>query len=360
MSISEGTNAQEYYAFLKKNNLILFECITGSQVYGTALPTSDVDKKFIYIDPLEKLLNNTGHTQLNVNKDYVGYEVGRFFELIQKSSPNMIEILYTPEEFILQNNVHFYENVTVHRNNFLTNQIYFSFAQYAKSQISKARGLKKKIVNPIDKEKKTILDFCFVSKGQGSISLKECNIDLNKCACTSVQHMKNCFYLFHADDSRYSGIMSENGHSLKPSSIEIDEDPILMFYCNIEGYSTYCKEYKEYFEWVKNRNPERFQNNLDHGQGYDSKNMMHCHRLLDVCIEVFEGKEMTLNRPNREYLLEIRAGKMKFDDILNEANEKIERLEVLYKSSTLPKSVDKKLCDQLLLKLRKKIYGLDC
>ena len=31
------------HEFLEKNGLILFECIIGSQAYGTQTPTSDVD-----------------------------------------------------------------------------------------------------------------------------------------------------------------------------------------------------------------------------------------------------------------------------------------------------------------------------
>jgi predicted nucleotidyltransferase len=38
------------YENLVKNDLIL-ETIIGSQAYGTQTPTSDVDKKFVYILP---------------------------------------------------------------------------------------------------------------------------------------------------------------------------------------------------------------------------------------------------------------------------------------------------------------------
>ena len=43
------------------------------------------------------------------------------------------------------------------------------FAGYALTQIRKARGLNKKIVNPQPDERKEILDFCFALEGQGSV-----------------------------------------------------------------------------------------------------------------------------------------------------------------------------------------------
>jgi len=60
------------HEFLEQNGLILFECIIGSQAYGTQTPTSDVDKKFVYILPQDYILGTGYIEQLNVNKDYVG------------------------------------------------------------------------------------------------------------------------------------------------------------------------------------------------------------------------------------------------------------------------------------------------
>jgi len=74
--LKKVSQEEEYLEYLRENNLILFECIVGSQAYGTALPTSDIDKKFVYIEPLDKVLNHTQITQLNVTKDYTGFEIG--------------------------------------------------------------------------------------------------------------------------------------------------------------------------------------------------------------------------------------------------------------------------------------------
>ena len=58
------------HEYLVENNLILFETIIGSQAYGTQTPTSDVDKKFVYILPMDNILGTGYVEQINVNKDY--------------------------------------------------------------------------------------------------------------------------------------------------------------------------------------------------------------------------------------------------------------------------------------------------
>ena len=55
---------------------------------------------------------------------------------------------------------------------FLSKQCEKSFANYAYAQIKKARGLNKKIMNPMAKEKKGVLDFCYIYNGSKSIFLK--------------------------------------------------------------------------------------------------------------------------------------------------------------------------------------------
>ncbi|UFH53186.1 hypothetical protein [Spirosoma sp. KNUC1025] len=52
--------------------------------------------------------------------------------------------------------------------NFLSKLCRDTFAGYAISQIKKARGLNKKILNPLPKERKSLLNFCYVLPGLGS------------------------------------------------------------------------------------------------------------------------------------------------------------------------------------------------
>lgn len=386
---------QEKYEFLKKNNLILFEAVVGSQAYGTALPTSDIDKKFIYIEPLDNLLKGDVTPQLDIHKDYVGYEISRYLELVQKQNPNIQELLYAPEDTVEYVHPAFVNHVMLRRSRLVSNKVRFSYGEYAATQIKKARGQNKKIMQPMDKERKTLLDFCWVGWGQGSVSLKDFlekyrteNYNPEKVTyiptwmlgCVAIDHMKNCFHLFldgsgmndywTTDDEllrdimyarrKYQGIEDKDGVQIKLSSVEKGEKPICTFYCNIEGFSKYCKDYREYWAWVDERNPVRFQDNQNVGAAYDTKNMMHCHRLLDTAIEVLQTGEIQVRRPNREQLLEIRAGKYDYDQLMKDADAKIARIEELYEQNpkNLPDAISNEFVQNILMGIRKEFYKI--
>ncbi len=51
--------------------------------------------------------------------------------------------------------------------------------------------------------------------------------------------------------------------------------PIGWMHCNLDAFQAHCKAHREYWEWVTQRNDERYQTNAQHGRGYDSKNLMH-------------------------------------------------------------------------------------
>lgn len=287
---------------LKEQNLILLECIVGSQAYGTAIEGSDIDKKFIYIEPLENVLSDTYTQQLNVDKDYVGYEISRFCELIAKGNPNMLDLLNMPEDCIISKSPLFKEYFEDNMHLFITKKIEGAFGRYAHDQIAKAHGANKKVMDPMDKHRKGLLDFCWVASGQGTIALKSLLLSRTGGAeipCVfgvqALDHMKNCYNLyldkkyldgyikwekdhntrvfppeasFHAQRS-YKGVTDVDDVQIVLSSIKRGAKPIATFYCNIEGFQTYCKKYKEYWAWVEDRNELRYLTNVSVGKGYD-------------------------------------------------------------------------------------------
>ena len=147
---------------LYDQKLILLECISGSKAYGTDLPTSDTDIKGIFILPKDKFFGLDYISQVSDEKnDIVFYEIGRFVELLYKNNPNILELLNTPEEHIIQKHPlmdKIKSELVVSK---LCKQ---TFAGYAQTQIKKARGLNKKILNPMDQERKSVLHFCQVTE----------------------------------------------------------------------------------------------------------------------------------------------------------------------------------------------------
>ena len=166
--------------------------------------------------------------------------------------------------------------------------------------------------------------------------------------------MKDIYYLYYSDKEIYKGILNEDLTStqLKLSSIPKGEIPTGIIYFNQDGYSSYCKDYKEYWEWVGKRNPVRYNDNISHNQNYDGKNMMHCLRMLDMAIEVAEGKGVNLVRPNREWLLSVRKGQVKYDEIMNLIEEKKAKMDEMFDICDLPDDVDQNMVHDIILQIR--------
>lgn len=346
---------------LKDRNLILYECISGSRAYGLEVPTSDTDIKGVFILPKDDFYGLNYIPQIsNETNDIVYYELGRFIDLLQKNNPNILELLATPKDKILIKHPIIDK---IKPELFISKRCKDTFGGYAFTQIKKARGLNKKIVNPVDKEKKTILEFCYVLHGQGSIILAKWlsinDFSQENCGLVNIPNMKDIYGIYHdaSHNLGYKGILKkENATMVLLSSIPKSEKPVGHLYFNQDGFVKYCKDYKEYWDWVDRRNESRYQNNLKHGKNYDSKNMMHTFRLLDMAIEILTSGNINVKRTNRDELLSIRRGEWSYGDLIEKAEQKISEIEEVYKNSTIQDEPNKQEIEQLLVSFRKEIY----
>ena len=348
--------------YIKDNGLILFEVVSGSRSFGLDTPTSDTDIKGIFFMPKEKFFGLEYIPQIsNETNDIVYYEIGRFIELLIKNNPNILEILATPQDCIL------YKHDLInhlHIKDFLSKLSKDSFAGYAATQIKKARGLKKKIVNPLPKERKNILDFCFVINNYESTPLKtwltENNMNHEQCGLINMPHSKGVYALFYDAYNilKYKGIyQKETSNEVCVSSIPKGELVLAHMYFNKEAYSTYCKEYREYWDWMEKRNEDRYNTNQQHGKNYDSKNMMHTIRLLQTAENIFKHEIINIRVDNRKELLDIKAGNKEYDELLEMADNLITSIENLYINSPLPELPNKEKAEATLVQIREELYS---
>ena len=282
---------------------------------------------------------------------------------------------------------------------FVTKECFNSLTGYAVSQIKKCRGLNKKCVQPV-LERKEVLDFCYTFKGQGSQSMKEFlaerGLDQKYCGLVNVPNMKDTYGVYYDfasfihfeglykegralhnvvsqhfglsyDEAMkvynrinnkeffgYSGIVHPDGKSneVRLSSIPKGEVPICFMTYNQNGYESHCKKYKEYQEWVKKRNPVRYESNLK--SNYDCKNVMHCVRLLHMGKELAEGKGFNVVRTwDRDFLLNIRNHKYEYEYIMEYVEKLFNEMQKLMETCPLPDTVDKEKVNEILIKARK-------
>lgn len=344
---------------LHKKNMILLECISGSRAYGLNTPQSDTDIKGVFLLPKNEFYGLEYVEQVsNETNDIVFYELKRFIELLSKNNPNILELLVTPKESVIQK--HPIMDL-LKPEDFLSKLCKDTFSGYAMTQVRKAKGLNKKILNPIDRERKSILDFCYVNEGQGSkplkVFLEEKGIRQEECGLSNIPHMHEMYGLYHDLKGSYGGIIRKSdANEVALSSIAKDVEPIALMSFNKSGYSKYCKDYKEYWDWVEKRNDARYTNTISHGKNYDAKNMMHTFRLLNMAEEIGREGVIKVKRSDREFLLRVKGGEFNYDELVEKAEQKIEEIESVYAKSNLPEQPNVDKINNLLVEMREQLY----
>lgn len=395
------------FDYIRDNNLLLYEYIRGSVSQGCNTETSDIDTGGVYLSPINNLIG-LGLSYQDEIKDEKGdatwFELNKFMRLLLSSNPTMLESLFIDDEFVIYEHPIMTE-IKKHRDSFITQECFKAFYGYGIIQIKKSRGLNKKIVQPIV-ERKTILDFCYTPYKQGSTKINNWleyrYMKQAYCGVVNIPNMINTFgiyydwgmffqnenitldnlmsneyinlrnfiseiYNIHNDNELshwydtqkpigYRGLVNnlETSNELRFSSVSKDEKPICYMTYNANGFSTHCKDYKEYKNWEANRNPIRYQSNLE--KNYDSKNMAHSFRLVNMCIEIAQGKGFNVNRRNidRDFLLDVRNHKFEYDYLIKLLEDKMKEMDEAIKHSTLPQKIDSNLIDKLLIDIRMK------
>ncbi|MBL3655656.1 nucleotidyltransferase domain-containing protein [Fulvivirga sediminis] len=343
---------------LKDKGLIIYECLSGSHAYGLATEHSDEDIKGVFVLPEEEYFGLDYVDQVSdESNDIVYYELRRFVELLTKSNPGALEMLYSPDDTILHIHSAF---EPLRKLQLLSKKCQDTFGGYAATQVRKAKGLKKKIVNPVEKERKGVLDFCFVAAGQGAIPvgdyLKAHNMEASNCGLAKISHMHDVYGLYYGNNTFKGIVQSNDSNDVTLSSVPKGMQPLAYMSFNKSGYSAYCKEYKDYWHWVEKRNDQRYQNTLDHGKNYDAKNMLHTFRLLQMCKEIGETSQLKVRRDDRDFLLRVKQGEFEYHDLLTQAKGIIEALPACYSMSELPSEPDRKMLNHILVKTRKLFY----
>lgn len=347
---------------LSQRNLLLLDCVSGSRAYGLNTPQSDTDLKGVFLLPRKEFYGLEYTEQVNSEgNDEVYYELKRFVQLLTNSNPNILELLASPEDCI-----RFRHPIMdmLKPEMFLSKMCRQSFAGYAQTQIKKAKGLNKKVLNPMDKERKSVLDFCYVVQGQGFDTLanwlQSKGYLQEHCGLVRIDHMRGMYALFHNSQLKegyLSGILSgDTANDVSLSSVEKGIQPLAIMSFNKDDYSRYCKDYSDYWEWVDKRNEVRYENTLQHGKNYDAKNMMHTFRLLNMAEEIAREKKINVRRQDRDFLLNIRSGHYTYEDLVAMANEKMADIEDLYERADLPDEPDVILAERLLVDMRTKLY----
>jgi predicted nucleotidyltransferase len=397
------------------DNRLLYEYIRGSHLYGLNNADSDVDTSGLFLAPKENLFGLEMNYQPLISDerhDTTWFELGNFCQLLLKSNPTVLEALFVPNDKIITAPSEIVRPILENRDQFVSKQCFKPFISFAVEQIHKARGLNKKIVNPVT-ERLTPFDFAYTFYNQGSTKIRNWleNRGLNKdfCGLVHIPNMHDTYGVYydwgahfeadgikswrelydkeplvfdfihsfyklpqvcsdfedvfvdwfnkHKEILHYRGMCLENSTDMRGSSVSKGERPLCWMVYNESGFKDHCKKYKEYKDWEKFRNPKRYESNLE--KNYDSKNMMHCMRLIHMGQEIAEGRGIILQRTDdKEFLMNIRNHKYEYDELMEKIDADKEALDRAIANSTIKETIDVDFVNDLLIEMRKKAYGV--
>lgn len=393
---------------IREQGDLLYETVRGSTLFGLATENSDIDTFGLFIARPEELMGTRlryASMVASEKNDDSWDELEKFVIELGKSNPNALEALFTPKIFVLHFNPVIQPLLDI-RESLITKQCFKSFRGYAKSQINKMTGLSKAMnIDPDEvKTRKTPLDFCWVPrpKNDGIWSLekwlRENGLKERHCGLVRLPNGENlytAYYDWFADKElrvedyarlrynseptpdlekelgegkktemiKYRGIIDPSAQDttqLRLSSIPKEDarEPIVTFQFNQSAFQNHCRKYKEYWEWVKNRNQKRYQENVGHN--FDAKNSCHAIRLLRVGKELAEGKGFQLDRTNidREELIKVKTHGYSYEEVREKILRAEEEMKEAFLKSDLPEEPDKELLEDILIDIRLKHYKM--
>jgi predicted nucleotidyltransferase len=373
------TNLEPFVVNRQHLGYKLLEVIVGSNLYGTNTQTSDVDTKIVYIADKTMFLSRTYTEQVNITKDDVAWELSKFLDLLYKNEHIPLDMIHAPADKVLY--VHeTMQTLFEDKTRFITKKVLNTFWKASYSQIKKAMGTDKKMNWESEKmQRLEPIDFCHVvldnkrdvpfykrlfqkQPKQGVTSLKEFlklhNIQQNNCLLNKLNHCREAYQLF-ITSKETRGIIADDSNNIRVSETEINSLPFATLLYNGDAYSLHCMRFNQYEKWLKERNLNRFKTNEATGQQIDTKNMLHCVRLIQMVEEIGNGSGYNVqrNEQQRYQLLEIKKGNVDLKQLIGEVQYKEKTLIELFEGSDLPIDLDKNMFETFEIVLRNNFYS---
>lgn len=352
------------------NQHTIFECIVGSQAYGTNNEFSDIDYAGVMIPGKEYFLGMKNFEQFQgFEMDKTIYDIRKALTLIADNNPNMLDLLFIPERCIVFS-TKFWEKILKHRSIFLSKRIRYTFAGYAIAQLGRIKTHRKFLLNPPTKQP-VRSDFGLPEEPMFPTSQIKaiCQAALELIAETErtsfVAELDRIYgdyvipllskFLIPEERSLamewlQQGLKSQCHAFTSAGTQYIKDEYVDQAQRELKFYNA-NSEWKQYISWKKTRNPKRA--DLEAKFGYDTKHSMHLVRLLRMGKEGLEKGELFVDRTNIdvEELKEIRNGAWTFDKVEQYAKDQDEELAKLYLTSKLPKSPDREKLSDLCVEV---------
>lgn len=348
----------------------IFECIVGSQAYGTHNEFSDFDYCGCMIPGKEYFFGHNYFEQFkHPDIDKTIYDIKKCLVLMADNNPNMLDLLFTPQRCIVKTSC-FWEKILENRSIFLSKRIRYTFSGYAIAQLERIKIHRRFLLNP-PKQKPERKDFNLPDVPMFPTSQIKA---VYQAALEVIIETERSAFISELDRiygdyvvpllSRYiipgerilamewlqQGIKSQSNAFVSLGTQYLKDEYVDLAHKELQYYNA-AQEWKQYQEWKKSRNPKRA--DLEAKYGYDTKHSMHLVRLLRMGEEYLRTGMLNVDRTNidAEELKEIRKGSWSFDKVEQYAHSKDKELADLYVESKLPKSPEREKISDLCIEI---------
>lgn len=258
---------------------VILEMLSGSRLYGTFRPDSDYDIRGVCLPPIESVLGLAKFEQYTAGgEDTVYYGLAKFALLASQANPNIIEMLFAPEDkYLVLTNAG--RQLIDARHLFLSQKVVHTYCGYAYSQLARIKGHRRWLMNPPDHQP-TPQEYDATSTPKGAI-------------------------VFPNDDKKMA-------------------------------YKRKLEEWNQYQRWLRERNPDRA--DLERRFGYDTKHAGHLVRLMVQVEDILRDGDFssTLTGDQLATVKDVMGGAWSYDTLIEWAEQQEAHVREMAPLSRLP------------------------
>jgi predicted nucleotidyltransferase len=276
----------------------ILKTVWGSQAFGTAGPSSDVDVRGVCIPPARYLLGLSPFEQYEDRAgEVVIYGLAKFARLALANNPNMLDILWADERDVLYID-DYGEALRAARGLFLSRKVAQTYAGYADDQLKRMETHYRWLHNPPDHQP-TPPEFGATPHPTGGF--------------------------------RFPNTQQER------------------------DYRAALKHWQNYQNWRANRHPLRAA--LEALHGYDTKHAAHLLQLYRIGIEILREGVVQVRRPDAAWLRAVLGGRYSYDELMALVADLRRELAAAEAASALPAEPDAAAVETLVMDLQRRALG---
>jgi hypothetical protein len=285
---------------------ILFKCIVGSNLHGTALPTSDIDYKIVYMASVRDIILKKDKDNVNKttgNEDVEHIELRKFLKDVISGQTYAIEMLHIPDSHVITTTPIF-EDIIRRKGELITNNVK-PFVGYCISQ-AKKYGLKGKRL----KAAEGVLDF------------------LNSTTVTNPHILRRVPILDTDPVWTWSDVLPKNEYVFYTKVfLKGQATPVIMLEICGKRFDTRSPTgvvIQSVTKIIGKYGP-RSHDAKDCGN-VDWKAIGHAYRIAYELKELLETGSITFPRPEREFLKKVKLGEIPYEQVQDEIPELLDGL----------------------------------